>query len=692
MEDDLAASTRPTANNKFGFKIYENLRTFVKKSSGNSKYDLLASPSSSGNSDGGIPTYEDVEITANSNVISLESESNESVVTVIKNNNDGNATDDSGIDSIDHNNSAAAGLSFKDVKSAFSDTYGTLKAKKQTWRRELVFNDALGETPDPGGPELTSIKRTLTSPEPPKTVTSGSGPNSRVPIYSSVLKPPRKSNPARDFALTVLEDAATKSSTRPCQATDLSELSALLSETNQLLNRNSNLRASLTISVKRSNSKKATSTTTIVLPKGGTPAAAPGSDPDVIQNKFAAKVVDIPVDDVEPEEQKQEEEDVSDVSTLPSLEPEVSPFTRYNPARKPINPGGGGGNSNGNNNMEIRRSVKLKPKTVANLASKFDGLLTTTTTPKSNNGVGPGGGGSLGERERKMLCSKKDITQIIGTLEKLDEEAKKSSLVLVANKIKNGNNVSNGKSVSNVGADGNKVVCGEPQIIDEKKTETVIPAATNSVVKIVNEDSAPKGALVSTIFVDNSNSSNNDISDKMRSAKSLMDKIDLPSSDTTEAAEANLSVNTDHRGTDKYLDNLKKLARTNADSGVFRTSIPKPPRAFPPQPQPQHSQQLHKQTLIKNTLAQQKSQDQVAQAGHGHDLGDKRSFHGSVLSALNHSYMDLAYDEVGNNSNDNNLAASKKFMSEDNISLLTYDPVQVQDDLLVKATPAIGKY
>jgi len=72
------------------------------------------------------------------------------------------------------------------------------------------------------------------------------------PIYSSVLK--KKSNPARDFALTVLEnDKKNVKTSKDHNSADLNEISQLLSSTNQLLSRNSHLRASLTISVKRSN-------------------------------------------------------------------------------------------------------------------------------------------------------------------------------------------------------------------------------------------------------------------------------------------------------------------------------------------------------------------------------------------------------------------------------------------------------
>ena len=83
------------------------------------------------------------------------------------------------------------------------------------------------------------------------------------PIYSSVVK--KKSNPARDFALTVLEND--KKAVKTKETCDLNEISQLLTTTNQLLTRNSHLRASLTIRVQRSNSKKDSTKTVFVLPK-----------------------------------------------------------------------------------------------------------------------------------------------------------------------------------------------------------------------------------------------------------------------------------------------------------------------------------------------------------------------------------------------------------------------------------------
>ena len=58
MEDDTGQ--RP----KFGFRIYENFRNIVKKSSRSSNYDL---------SEVSSPTYEDVEVTGSHALSSLDS-------------------------------------------------------------------------------------------------------------------------------------------------------------------------------------------------------------------------------------------------------------------------------------------------------------------------------------------------------------------------------------------------------------------------------------------------------------------------------------------------------------------------------------------------------------------------------------------------------------------------------------------
>ena len=126
MEDDTGQ--RP----KFGFRIYENFRNIVKKSSRSSNYDL---------SEVSSPTYEDVEVTGSHALSSLDSSMTNDSLHVIK--NDGNATDDSGIDSIEQNNSSPEPLLLRFKDSHF---------KKDTWKREFVLQRS-----EPA--ELTSVRK-----------------------------------------------------------------------------------------------------------------------------------------------------------------------------------------------------------------------------------------------------------------------------------------------------------------------------------------------------------------------------------------------------------------------------------------------------------------------------------------------------------------------------------------------------
>ena len=390
---------------KFGFRIYENFRNIVKKSSKN--YDLTPQNC----------VYEDVEVTSQQNLSSLDSSMTTDSLNVIK--NDGNTTDDSGIDSIAGHNS---------------------------------------------------------SPEP-----------QNGPIYSSVVK--NRKNPARDFALTVLEDHNKKSA-------DLTEISQLLSSTNALLARNSNLRASLTIRVQGKN-KQQIIDIPLVQPdrKDSTSGNSDTSDDSEnikrlvktsetidsrkrlstsvtsdscytsgrLSTSDSCQNSDSCITSSTSDSCNTSEEESSE-STLPSLEPNINNFTRYNPTRRPIN----------GHSMEVRRSIRLAPKTVASLASKFDSLQKPSKSSK--------------DVVTSRNLGKKDIAQIINTLEKLDEDAKKASLVLQKN----------------------------------KKSQ---------------------------------------IDNLMKSTKSALEEVELPSQNVS--------------STDKYLQTLQKIAKENAETGQFRTSLPK---------------------------------------------------------------------------------------------------------------------
>ena len=168
---------------------------------------------------------------------------------------------------------------------------------------------------------------------------------------------------------------------------------------------------------------------------------------------------------------------------------QLPPFFRHNPTRRP---------------MEVRRSVRLAPKTVATLASKFDNLLSKEPVKQNKDSV------KLG---------KKDIAKIIGTLEKLDEDAKKESLVLQKNKAKK-----------------------------------------------------------------------EDIDNLMKSKKSALEEVELPSECTSDfysspeeieneqvplEIDNAVAVGAAKSTTDKYLQTLQKIAKDNAVTGEFKTSLPK---------------------------------------------------------------------------------------------------------------------
>lgn len=651
MEDDTGQ--RSQHQPKFGFRIYENFRNIVKKSSRSSNYDLSEVTNS--------PTYEDVEVTSSHALSSLET--NDSL-NVIK--NDGNATDDSGIDSIEQNNSSS---SPEPLLLRFKDSH----FKKDAWKREFVLHRTAAEPA-----ELTSVKKKVENLEHldqeqeqhqqlglqihPLTTTPSSSSSSSIgvnpakpPIYSSVLK--KRSNPARDFALTVLENdkknvkinSINSKDIIPAQqqtcSADLNEISQLLSSTNQLLSRNSHLRASLTISVKRSNSKKAT-TTTFIIPnpnKGERGGAGHKKEPDNKQFEY----VDIALDDHNSDDSSadssdvdrknstsedsgrhsdssrksdgdssdkccdssQEEEEAPE-STLPSLEP-INPFTRYNPARRPINP---------NHTMEVRRSIRLPPKTVASLASKFDNLL--TNEPK--------------KKEKELPISKKlGIAQIIGTLEKLDEKAKHETFILQKNKIK----------------------AAQQEAADAQKKE--------------------------------------DIDKLMKSTKSALEEVELPSSTSTcpQADDeedwvedsSHLVEDSDQSSsspasscTDKYLQTLQRIAKDNATTGQFKTSLPKDQNALPI---------LASTALVKTIVKVPPSSSQSN--NHQDKVAENKKDEVVVISSHSTSTIianDADYDVFPAKEDDD--SSDKKSTITDPVADSdqgSYDPI----DYIVKAEPAI---
>lgn len=71
--------------------------------------------------------------------------------------------------------------------------------------------------------------------------------------------------------------------------------------------------------------------------------------------------------------------------------------------------------------------MRLPPKTVANLASKFDNLNLLSADDARQDPRHDADGGSGKHPGPEVELKKNDISKIIDTLNKLDDEAKKSS-------------------------------------------------------------------------------------------------------------------------------------------------------------------------------------------------------------------------------------------------------------------------
>ena len=302
------------------------------------------------------------------------------------------------------------------------------------------------------------------------------------------------------------------------EVTDLRELTKLLNSTSALLQRNSNLRASLTISVKNPRNG-ASNAQTFVLPSGrenkdtakniapvepsnqqvnlnatndveksktstdsettnSTSQVQNKNEPCDAYNEFSYKEVAIDCDfsatsqvrdniqtkicDDKTNESGQvsnNDEDDQFVS-LVNIEGDVDPtrppaFVRHNPIRRPVvaaamtttnsSPTSSGGQKSATSMPTVcRRSIRLAPKTVANLANKFEacGLLEghnsvkeSNTKYSSNKGTSSRKSNGTGDRgsnhsskmpDKELKLCKKDITKIIGTLNRLEEDAKRS--------------------------------------------------------------------------------------------------------------------------------------------------------------------------------------------------------------------------------------------------------------------------
>ena len=329
--DDSAVATVKQSRFKKPFKIYENFRSVYrgvqrKGRSGNFSqcYDLTEAAQATCSTPSVVPIQRSPSLSETSDssedcrkkketFASLESTASDDDDKKKSPSVDGNATDDSGIDSICY---AASPV----TETPPDPVYSTVSLADKT-RNKMKANEAVLKVVD--GIDIGE----------------------------------------KDIPVTVNE--------QKYSLEDIQELTTLLNNTTALLNRNSSLRASLTISVKKSGKSNEQ---TFILP-----------------NQL-------------PKEPEKEEENYP---SLVDLDGPANPsFVRHNPIRRPVSEVKAP-------DSVCRKSIRLAPKTVANLASKFDGLLDI-----------PAATSAIPEKERQ-LC-KKDITKIIGTLNKLDEDAKRS--------------------------------------------------------------------------------------------------------------------------------------------------------------------------------------------------------------------------------------------------------------------------
>ena len=378
------------------FRIYENFRNVYKgvrknaSNKGSYAFDgggiaHHAAPGTDG-SDSGGGSGECNSLEATSSTANAASRPSAAESPSKRSSNDGNSSgSDSGIDSFSDNNASPEP----------NAENGSLK-RRNVWKRDLIINDlatpgakkAVGR----GEVQLTSVKSKVK-----ETVLAIEQKYSDVdPVYSKVNK----------------VSSALKASAATPSSKELKELSKMLNDTGEMLSRNSNLRASLTITMKKrtkgGGAKK--TTTTILLPT-----------PKLDRKKSKVVEIEEPIDDIAaaevepPKALKQEDVEVKEVPSQPppQSDPEKSPFVRHNPARKPT----------------ARRSMRLAPKTVLALANKFDSLLPCETSDSTtSNSVATMKSATSAPKESPAKM--KGISSIISALNKLDEEASKDTAVL----------------------------------------------------------------------------------------------------------------------------------------------------------------------------------------------------------------------------------------------------------------------
>ena len=720
------------------------------------------------------------------------------------------------------------------AKSMLQDTYGSLKRHTgmmdhHPWRRDFVLmqgsakmkkanskEDLLlttGSSAD--NVELTSVrskvKQTVQALETKYGKNGEPQQTAPSPIYSTINRATKKNK--RNNVNVDAKDEQTEPILPPKislsdlrmpveeEVTDISEITQLLSNTNELLNRSSHLRASLTVSVRHAN-KKSGQTATFLFPtkkkEGGKKSKRPkqglwnnllrksredltvesdtenSSDAsETVAENAAAKQLPHAEMKVSKYEEanariaaKFEKDRCTEISSKSSQEavtspepvtssdddrehdvrdesdeedklaPASTPFVRHNPARRALGPGA---------TVDIRRSIRLAPKTVANLASKFDNLLVNdgagknVTAQTSSQVEAPKT--VLPDKELK-LC-KKDISKIIDALNKLEDDAKSSSVpaskstttatttskpratVVTSSRFTTTANVrkslrmkhgglalasktGSGKGSSELTKKNSvrrphkeveltpvKIEDGHEQVTDQSKDE-------DKKIGTSSQPILPPGRSVPTIPAPRYSIKENEITSKMQNAKSILSSVELPS----ETAYLNKSLSL----TDRYLRKLATLAEVNGSGVQLKTP---PAIVVKKDLMPADPAQANAQVAAIKIIDEAKGNSREGSVYSYETVGPRSLRYLDLVGytdgkkALNHSYADLsgsrgsmtsAYDDVKPPSVHTYLSVANKMgsseqvnqlrrsASEDNLSL-RYDPVDIS--ILVTARPAI---
>ena len=269
--------------------------------------------------------------------------------------------------------------------------------------------------------------------------------------------------------------------------------------------------------------------------------------------------------------------------------------------------------------MEVRRSVRLAPKTVANLASKFDNLLTNDSKAKlkvSNSAVLGSAAGSVTsansnskvssnttssshqKTHREMKLGKRDIAKIIGTLEKLDEEAKKASLILQKNS--QSSKMSSGKD-SNSSADvidnlmkTTKSALEEVELPSESRRDhqeleqqqQVLQQQKQQQLQEQQHQEQQKQQQQQQLLQQQLQQQQQEQQQKhqhqeqlkqqhlqMQSSQNILEFLQPSNNFESKSSPPPPQSSYSSCTTDKYLQTLQKIAKENAETGQFRTSL-----------------------------------------------------------------------------------------------------------------------